>query len=119
MRVLFNYLLKQPFWLRALGFGAVSLALLYAGLRAQPIEQLFAEEDKLHHWLGFLLFALSARLAFPRGRWLWLALGCLLLGLLIEVAQGWLPLRTASLGDMLANTLGVASGLLIAWHGMR
>ena len=119
MPVLFNYLRARPFWLRALGFGAVTLVLLCAGLREQPLEQMFAEEDKLHHWLGFMVFALSARLAFPRVRWLWVALGCLLMGLLIELVQGWLPLRTASLGDMLANSLGVISGLLIAWRGMR
>jgi len=119
MAVVFNYLLGWPFWLRALGFGAVTLVLLCAGLRERPFEQMFAEEDKLHHVLGFLVFALSARLAFPRGRWLWIALGCLLVGLLIEVVQGWLPLRTASLGDMLANSLGVVSGLLIAWRGLR
>jgi VanZ family protein len=119
MTVLFNYLLAWPFWLRALGFGAVTLVLLGAGLREQPLEQMFAEEDKLHHWLGFLVFALSARLAFPRVRWLWVAVGCLLVGLLIEAAQAWMPLRTASWDDMLANSLGVVSGLLIAWRGMR
>jgi VanZ family protein len=119
MGVVLHYLLKRPFWLRALCLGVVTLVLLCAGLREQPIEQMLAEEDKLHHWLGFLVFALSARLAFPRARWLWIALGCLLLGLLIEGVQAWLPLRTASIGDMLANSLGVVTGLLIAWRGMR
>lgn len=116
---LFRYVLARPFWLRALGFGAVTVLLLGAGLRPQPLEQLFEQEDKLHHWLGFFVFTLSARLAFPRLKWLWVGLGCVLIGVLIEAVQGWLPLRTASFGDMLANSLGVGMGLLIAWRCMR
>ncbi|APC14806.1 hypothetical protein BLL42_03345 [Pseudomonas frederiksbergensis] len=119
MRVRLKRLTELPFWLRGLAFAVVTAILLIAGLRPQPIPELFAEEDKLHHWFGFLVFACSCRLAFPLVKWFWIALGCLLTGLLIEGAQGLMPLRTASPYDMLANSFGVLTGLLIAWRWLR
>lgn len=107
-------LVELPFWLRGLAFITVTLILLFAGLRPQPIPELFSQEDKLHHWVGFLVFACSCRLAFPGVKLRWIALGCLLTGVLIEGAQELLPLRTASPYDMLANSFGVLTGLLIA-----
>src|SRR5471030_1862277 len=119
MIVRLKRLVELPFWCRGLAFAVVSLILLTAGLRPQPIPELFVQEDKLHHWVGFLVFACSCRLAFPGVTLLWIALGCLLTGVLIEGAQGLMPLRTASPYDMLANSLGVLTGLLIAWRWMR
>jgi VanZ family protein len=112
-------LIELPFWLRCLAFAMVTAILLFAGLRAQPIPELFVEEDKLHHWIGFLVFAFSCRLAFPSVKLRWIALGCLLTGVLIELAQGLMPLRTASPYDMLANCIGVLMGLLVARYWLR
>lgn len=112
-------LVELPFWLRGLVFAAVTVILLFAGLRAQPIPELFAEEDKIHHWIGFLVFACSCRLAFPNVKFVWTALGCLLTGVLIELAQGLMPLRTASPYDMLANSIGVLMGLFISRYWVR
>lgn len=112
-------LVELPLWLRGLAFVIVTLTLLFAGLRPQPIPELFSQEDKFHHWIGFLVFACSCRLAFPRVKLLWIALGCLLTGVLIEWAQELLPLRTASAYDMLANSFGVLSGMLIVWRTER
>ena len=112
-------LVELPFWLRCLAFAMVTAILLFAGLRAQPIPELFAEEDKIHHWIGFLVFACSCRLAFPNVKFVWTALGCLLIGVLIELAQGLMPLRTASPYDMLAKSIGVLMGLLISRYWVR
>ena len=114
MRQLIQRLADLPFWLRALLFLAVCAGLLFTGLRARPIPQVFAQEDKLHHFIGFFALAFSCRLAFLHVRLLWLAIGCVLEGLLIEYAQALLPLRTASFYDALANTAGVALGLAVA-----
>jgi len=65
-------------YMRALPFLLVLLIVLFAGLKPDPVPQVFHHQDKLHH----------------------LAL------------QGALPYRTPSLGDMLANGLGVGCGLL-------
>lgn len=114
MRQLIQRLVDLPFWLRALLFLAVCAGLLFTGLRTQPIPQVFAQEDKLHHFIGFFALAFSCRLAFLHIRLVWIAIGCVLAGLLIEYAQALLPLRTASFYDALANTAGVTLGLAVA-----
>ena len=116
---LIRRLSELPFWLRTLLFLAVCAGLLYTGLRTKPIAQLFDQEDKLHHLFGFFALAFSCRLAFLRVKLHWIALGCVLAGVAIEYAQALVPLRTASLYDALANTLGVALGLAVAWYCTR
>lgn len=105
----------KPLLLRTLPKLALCLILLvlcFAGLHGEPVPQVFDGEDKLHHWAGFACLTLSAYLAFPRTRLFWLLLWPLLGSMIIELEQTFLPLRSASWGDMLANALGVASGLL-------
>ena len=119
MRQLIQRLVDLPFWLRALLFLAACAGLLFTGLRARPIPQVFAQEDKLHHFIGFFALAFSCRLAFLPVKLHWIAIGCVLAGVLIEYAQALIPLRTASFYDALANTAGVALGLLVAWHFTR
>ncbi len=119
MKLFFQRITRLPFWLRLLFFIGVSGILLAAGLRAQPIPEAFAQEDKLHHFIGFLALSFSCRLAFRRVRLVWIASGCLLTGILIECAQTLMPLRTASVYDALANGFGVLIGLLIAWYWVR
>ena len=116
---LIRRLSELPFWLRTLLFLAVCAGLLYTGLRTKPIAQLFDQEDKLHHLLGFFALAFSCRLAFLRVKLHWIALGCVLTGVAIEYAQALIPLRTASFYDALANTIGVALGLALAWYFTR
>ena len=119
MRQLIQRLVDLPFWLRAQLFLAVCAGLLFTGLRTRPIPQVFAQEDKLHHFMGFFALAFSCRLAFLPVKLHWIAIGCVLAGVLIEYAQALIPLRTASFYDALANTAGVALGLLVAWHFTR
>jgi len=116
---LIRRLAELPIWLRSLLFIAVCAGLLYTGLRTKPIAQLFDQEDKLHHLFGFFALAFSCRLVFLRVKLHWIALGCVLAGVAIEYAQALIPLRTASLYDALANTLGVALGLAVAWYCTR
>jgi len=119
VRQLIQRLVDLPFWLRAQLFLAVCAGLLFTGLRTRPIPQVFAQEDKLHHFMGFFALAFSCRLAFLPVKLHWIAIGCVLAGVLIEYAQALIPLRTASFYDALANTAGVALGLLVAWHFTR
>ncbi|WP_338649363.1 VanZ family protein [Pseudomonas sp. ML2-2023-3] len=116
---LFKRISELPFWMRSAIFIVVSMVLLDAGLRPQPIPQVFDQEDKLHHLLGFMALSFTCVLAFPRIRLRWVALGCLVIGISIEAAQGVMPLRTASPYDMLANSAGVLLGLLTAWRMVR
>lgn len=105
-RRLLRYLLRVAFVL-VLGF------LLYAGLRQNPAPEMFHEEDKLYHLLGFAALIACTRLAFPRGTWWWQALGVLALGGGIELLQNLEPARTGSIWDFLFDLLGVGLGLLL------
>lgn len=96
--------------LRALPFIVVLGVILFSGLRPEPVPQVFDQQDKLHHMLGFAAMIFTLRLAFPQWRVVWTLLTCLSAALLIEIGQSFLPNRQASPGDMLANTLGVLLG---------
>lgn len=97
-------------YLRLLPFIAVLAVILLSGLRPEPVPQVFDQQDKLHHMLGFAALMFTLRLAFPQWRVLWAIVTSLAAALLIEIGQSLLPNRQASLGDMLANTLGVLLG---------
>ncbi|VVO90132.1 hypothetical protein PS903_02240 [Pseudomonas fluorescens] len=104
-----------------LAFFVILLVLCFAGMRGEPVPQVFENQDKLHHWVGFLCLTVSAFLAFPRTRLIWLLVLPLVGSMLIELEQSLLPLRTASLSDMMANALGVLSGLVVilVWRGYQ
>ena len=99
-------------------FCLILLVVCVAGLRGEPVPQVFNDQDKLHHWAGFACLTLSAYLAFPGTRLFWLLLWPLLGSMAIELEQSLLPLRSASWGDMLANATGVTSGMLaiLVWR---
>lgn len=94
-------------------FIAVLAVVLYAGLRQQPVPEVFDQEDKLYHVLGFAALAMCTRLAFPRGGWWWQVLGALAIGGGIELAQNLHPERVGSLWDFLADAIGVGIGWLL------
>jgi len=97
-------------YIRTLPFVVVLAVILFAGLKPDPVPQLFSQQDKLHHMLGFAALVFTLRLAFPRWPVSALFGASLAAALLIELGQGLQPQRTASLADMLANTLGVLLG---------
>jgi len=70
--------------------------------------------DKLYHAASFTWLMWWFAVALPRGRWLRTALLLTLLGIGIEFAQGHVPLRAPSVGDGMADTLGVLLGALLA-----
>jgi VanZ family protein len=104
-----------------LAFLVILLVLCFAGMRGEPVPQVFENQDKLHHWVGFFCLTVSAFLAFPGARLIWLLVLPLLGSMLIELEQSLMPLRTASLGDMVANALGVLCGMVVifAWRGYQ
>jgi len=75
----------------------------------------FWNADKLYHmfayaWLGALpLFAFTRR-----GHARMAAFSMIVLGVLLEWAQSYVPGRSASLADATANTIGVFAGLWLA-----
>lgn len=97
-------------YLRALPLVVVLAVILFSGLRPEPVPQVFNQQDKLHHMLGFAALVFTLRLALPQWRVVWALAASLGAALLIEIGQSFLPNRWASPGDMLANTLGVLLG---------
>jgi VanZ family protein len=103
-----------PLQWRLLLLGAMAIGIAWA---VRPLavgqgpENWFPSADKVHHlWFFALLFWMGHRAAV-RPAWA-LALGLLAYGLSMEFAQSLTPSRSASLLDVVADSLGVAVGWL-------
>ena len=73
-----------------------------------------AGSDKLHHFVAYsLLTYLLARSYIAKMGRLKVAIAAVAYGAVIEVLQALSGYRSAELGDLLANSLGCAGGLLI------
>lgn len=68
--------------------------------------------DKGNHFLGFAVLAFLCLRAYPQRAAAMLA-GLLLYGGLIEVLQSFTAYRSAEWGDLLADAIGIAGGLLM------
>ena len=91
------------------GIGGLMLGAIVIGSLVPVPTMKAAPNDKLIHFLiYFLLMAWFGQLWLRRR---WLALGFVLLGLLLELAQGQTRYRTFEWYDVGANSAGV----LVAW----
>jgi VanZ family protein len=102
--------------------GAVVLLVLIA-LLLSPGGTIDAERliwDKAAHFIAFGLILWSFGVLFRRMLRAWAALLAVGLGAAVEVVQGYIG-RDANWGDLLADTLGVATALLIwvVWRRFR
>ncbi|MEX1198190.1 MAG: VanZ family protein [Pseudohongiellaceae bacterium] len=70
--------------------------------------------DKLGHFGAWLVLMLWFAQLQPRPGHLWLALRLVALGIFIEILQWLSGYRYFELGDIAANTAGVAAGWLIS-----
>jgi len=77
--------------------------------------------DKIEHALAFFALSAAAVQLFLRGKPLAIvALGLLALGVAIELAQALLTTsRMMEAGDIVADALGVAAGVALAWTPIR
>lgn len=70
--------------------------------------------DKLLHGIVYALLAMGVSVAWPRLSKIYILIGCMALGAVLEVVQGIMALgRTASVWDGLANSVGTVLGLSI------
>jgi len=75
----------------------------------------FPYADKVYHASAFFLLSAWFAGLFERRAYLWLAAAMLVLGIGIEIAQYLMPYgRTAEVGDVLADAVGMVLGLLLA-----
>lgn len=97
------------------------IAITWLALVPDPPQGVSTGWDKTNHLLAFAALAFTgvwAQWRQPR-QWLVLVLVLLGYGCGIEVAQGFLPPRSADASDVLADGLGIALGLLAAWPLVR
>jgi VanZ family protein len=72
--------------------------------------------DKVVHFSTYLFCAVWFTGLVPRTRYGWVVLALLVLGGSMEIMQGLMNEgRDPDIYDMLANTCGVVTGLLLAW----
>lgn len=96
--------------------GSVLIAVtLYFALKPGGPPAGFPYADKVYHASAFFLLSAWFAGLFERRAYLWLAAAMLVLGIGIEIAQYLMPYgRTAEVGDVLADTVGMVLGLLLA-----
>jgi hypothetical protein len=98
---------------QGLGWAMVALVVWLSLTTHPPKPPSFLGWDKAQHTLAYAGLMFWFRQAFRRHwRWPVFLLG---LGLGLEVLQGLGGVRTADWHDMVANSLGVAVGLGLAW----
>jgi VanZ family protein len=71
--------------------------------------------DKVQHGIGYFLLTLWFAGLYPRRKYLWIALGCFALGLVIEFLQGMTATRSMEVADVAANMVGVVAALVLAY----
>lgn len=97
------------------------VAITWLALVPDPPRGVSTGWDKTNHLLAFAALAFTgvwAQWRQPR-QWAVLVVVLLAYGCGIEVAQGFLPPRSADAADVLADGLGIALGLLAAWPLVR
>lgn len=73
--------------------------------------------DKLWHGFGYLLLAVPIPILSARRGWLVSAgMGLALYGIALEFGQELVPGRSYEVADMIANSAGVLSGVVMGWR---
>jgi len=89
-------------------------AIVWLSLTPSPPQVDVQFGDKIGHFAAYGVLMLGFALLYPARR-LPLAIGCIALGVALELAQGATGYRTLDALDMLANGIGVLAG----WAGAR
>lgn len=99
-------------------FGLCALAVLVLSLLPPDIPEPTTGWDKTNHMLAFgVLAALGVR-SWPGRVWPVIA-GLVAYGGLIEILQSLTSYRDASWPDLLADSIGIAIGLMLSYRAIR
>ena len=97
-----------------------SILLLIAILSLTPMPDVPVGNDKLGHFIAYMVVSSWFSLIAKRTSSLWwVMLGLIAYGLLIEFLQGLTDYRMEDLADALANSLGVVTGLICHFTRLR
>lgn len=107
-------------WL-TIGYALVALV-VYLSLTSNPVDTglIFPYQDKVFHAFAyFVLMAWFAQIYHDRFHRNMIAVMFLIMGVTLEYLQSFDPNRFYEYGDMVANTMGVVIGLLLALTGAK
>ncbi|MEO7889596.1 MAG: VanZ family protein [Vicinamibacterales bacterium] len=95
---------------------ALVIAIGYLALTPAPPPQLSLGWDKANHVLAFAALAFAGANGFRGARWhrIGLALGLVAYGAAIEIAQFFVPTRSCDWHDLLADIVGIGTGICIS-----
>ena len=79
----------------------------------------FGVSDKTEHFIAYFVLAAIPALGFERRNGIFAALSMVVLGILLDLTQKFIPGRSFEFADIAANTAGVLTGLGIAWAVRR
>ncbi|MEM9386407.1 MAG: VanZ family protein [Pseudomonadota bacterium] len=108
-------------WARAWLTGGIVLVLVVVFLSVRPVAMALpavSNADKFAHLIAYFTLALWFSGALRRASYLPLAVALIALGVGLEGVQALLPVRTADLGDGLANAIGVGIGVAAGAAGL-
>lgn len=108
-------------WAYLVLFYSILLYGTYLGMRPEPppTPHQFNMVDALYHAGGLFVCTLLSYMAHPRWRWWWRGGFMFSVGVAVEYVQSFHPTRTADIGDIYSNTVGVALGLLVVMGWQR
>lgn len=110
--------LRHPRTWLVIGWTLV-IAAVYVSLMPAKSLPPIGVSDKFEHAFGYAMLTLCFTGIYPRSRYLHIAVGMCLLGVAIEYLQGAMNLgRHRDYHDVIANSAGIALGLLAAYIGV-
>ncbi|MEP6342043.1 MAG: VanZ family protein [Maricaulaceae bacterium] len=98
-------------------FSVATVIVIYESLIPSNATSVSGHFDKVAHFGAYFTLVCLAALSFPKAK-LWIIVGLMIcLGAALEGAQGLMNLgRSASIGDLIANILGVCAPVF-SWVG--
>jgi VanZ family protein len=105
-------------WL-GLGWFTVAMAVVVCLVPMDELPQPPNMSDKSEHFVAYFILSVLFAGVYQRNRYWIIAAGLVVMGILIEFAQGAMGLgRQADFRDVLANSSGIAVGLVLCWFGL-
>jgi VanZ family protein len=104
------------FFILRLQFFILLVIYVFLGVVKIPADGPLSFNDLLMHCIGYIVLMCSIFLAFPlKNKAIKFLTLLFIFSFLIECIQYFLPYRSFSLMDMLANSMGLLIGLGLAW----
>ena len=111
---------RRPALWRGAWVAMIAATLIVCLVPMPPTTVSIEHFDKIEHLAGYFLLSAYAAMLFATRAALGRAmLGLLALGASIEVLQALLPWRSTDAFDMVANSIGVFAGALVAFTPLR